>query len=239
MNENGKFIISLDFELHWGGVEIWNLKNCSQYFIETRKSIPIVLKIFEENEIRATWATVGFLFAKNKQQIHYFSPKNKPIYKRENLSTYNYFSKIGNNEADDPFHYGYSLINKIIQTKGQEVGTHTFSHYYCKEFGQTVEQFEEDLIAAQTIARENFGLKLNSLVFPRNKYNNQYLTTAKRVGIKIVRSNPNVWFLNNSYGILTPFIRATDTLFDISPSLAFESPKFKQGEITELAASRF
>jgi hypothetical protein len=38
--ENGKFIISLDFELHWGGVEVWDLQFKQEYFNNARIAIP-------------------------------------------------------------------------------------------------------------------------------------------------------------------------------------------------------
>lgn len=236
----GNFIISLDFELHWGGAEIWNLEKMQSYFSNTRLVIPQILSLFEENEIRATWATVGFLFAKDKQQLDKFTPTNKPTYINQTLSSYNYFDYVGNNEEKDPYHFAYSLIDKILKTKGQELSTHTFSHYYCNEEGQTTDQFEADLIAAQTISQENFKTHLLSIVFPRNQYNSSYLDVVSNQGIKIIRSNPNVWFWQNSYGKLTPILRALDTLFPISSSVSFQTNSLRRKNgIVELPASRF
>ena len=65
----GNFIVSLDFELHWGAPELWDLNEMREYFNDTRIGIPLVLKLFEKHEIHATWATVGFLFAKDKKQL--------------------------------------------------------------------------------------------------------------------------------------------------------------------------
>lgn len=237
--KNGNFIISLDFELHWGGAEKWELSKMQSYFLETRKSIPEVLRLFEEHNIRATWATVGFLFAKDKKQLLEFLPKDSPSYNNQKLSYYNYFDQVGKNEEEDPFHFGYSLIKKIIATKGQELATHTFAHYYCNESGQTPKQFGEDLRAAQAIAQENFNIQLQSLVFPRNQYNESYLEIAKQQGIAIVRSNPNVWFWEKNYGKLTPLFRATDTLISISSSLTFDNESIRKNEVVELPASRF
>ncbi|WP_026452202.1 polysaccharide deacetylase family protein [Aequorivita capsosiphonis] len=237
---NGKFVISLDFELHWGGAEIWDLQQMKDHFLDARKAIPATLREFEKNGIRATWATVGFLFAKDKEQLMDFSPINKPSYVNNKLSYYNYIEQIGNDEKEDPFHYGTSLIENIIQTNGQELATHTFSHYYCNEEGQTPEQFEADLKAAQAIAFENFNIKLESLVFPKNQYNHSYLEIVKRQGIKVIRSNPNVWFWQSSYGKLTPVLRAIDTLGPISSSISFNIKDLEnQNGVLELPASRF
>jgi peptidoglycan/xylan/chitin deacetylase (PgdA/CDA1 family) len=170
----GKFIISLDFELHWGGAEKWNLEKKRKYFLDTAQFIPELLEIFKENCIRTTWATVGFLFARDKTQLLDFSPKLIPSYEQKELSYYSIFPTLGNNEEIDPFHFASSLIKSIINTPGQELASHTFSHYYCNEPGQTPEQFDADLKSAQAIAKENFGIILQSLVFPRNQLNKDY-----------------------------------------------------------------
>lgn len=192
----GNLIISLDFELHWGAAERWNLELMKPYFDNTRRIIPLMLQLFEANNIKVTWATVGFLFAKNREQLLEFLPQEKPAYVDPMFNSYNLFhkNKVGECEASDPYHFGYSLIKKILNTEGQELASHTFSHYYCNEPGQNVQRFEEDLNAAQKISRQNFGIELRSLAFPKNQFNARYLTTAYNAGIKIVRSNPDVSF---------------------------------------------
>lgn len=237
--ETGKFIISLDFELHWGAPEKWNLNTKENCFDETRRSIPKVLALFKEYNIHATWATVGFLFAKSKAQAEAFFPLKKPSYSNQNLNYYNLFAQglVGENEDDDPYHFAPSLIQKIIDTPGQEMATHTFSHYYCNENGQSIEEFELDLKAAQNIAKENFQIELQSIVFPRNQFNEKYLSIAKKNGIKVVRSNPNVWFWKSNSKII-PLFRALDTLTPISTRLTFQIPVVRDG-LLQLPASRF
>lgn len=236
--DRGNFIISLDFELHWGEAENWDLNKKSKYFLNARCFIPELLNIFQKNNIRCTWATVGFLFANDKKQLSDFSPKRKPSYRNSELLYYNLFPKLGNDEDEDPFHYAPSLIQQILTTPGQELASHTFAHYYCNEPGQTVEQFDADLKAAQAIAKENFGTVLRCLIFPRNQFNKSYLNVAKANGIKVVRSNPNVWFWDKDFGILTPFFRALDTIFPISRSVCFNHPIAVNGLLL-LPASRF
>src|SRR6476620_3667862 len=114
--KQGKFIISLDCELHWGIADVADIASKKDYFDATRKSIPTVLSLFEKYGIHATWATVGFLFAKNKAQLLSFSPKNRPAYLNQKLSYYNMIDngEIGENETEDPYHYAPSLIEKIL-----------------------------------------------------------------------------------------------------------------------------
>ena len=238
--ESGKFVISLDFELHWGAAERWNLKLKKGYFDTTRRSIPMVLSLFEKYNIHATWATVGFLFAKNMQQLLAFCPKEKPTYKNNELSYYNLIdnNEVGNDEIEDPYHYASSLIELILKTPNQELGTHTFAHYYCNEEGQNKNQFKADLQAAQALAKENFNLELKSLVFPRNQFNSEYIDVAKQNGIKVIRSNPDVWFWKSNSKLI-PLARAFDTLIPISNTLTFDEKKVEKEGILLLPASRF
>ena len=239
--EKGTFVISLDFELHWGVADIWDLDDRLEYFDTTRKSIPLVLDLFTKHKIHATWATVGYLFATDRAQLLSFFPKKLPTYSKYSLSNYTLFNKnlVGENEEEDPYHFAPSLIELILKTPNQELGSHTFSHYYCNEEGQTAEDFNLDLEAAQKIAKENFNIHLESLVFPRNQVNDEYLEIAKQNGIKVVRTNPDVWFWKmQSKGI--GFARAIDTLISISKTVTFDNYFLKKNtSILSLPASRF
>ncbi len=237
----GSFIFSLDFELHWGAVEKGDLSKTEAYFTNTRASIPRVLELFQEKGIRATWATVGMLFASNRKQLEAYLPKVRPCY--ECAAELNYYSlfdddKIGPDEVSDPFHFAASLVKKILDTPGQDLGTHTFTHYYCNEPGQTIEQFEADLEAAQNIAKNLYDCSLHSLVFPRNQFNAAYAEAAHRAGIKVVRTNPAVWFWQRPVPMGSLF-RAMDTLFPISSKLTFKKLELTNDGVLLLPASRF
>jgi peptidoglycan/xylan/chitin deacetylase (PgdA/CDA1 family) len=237
---NGNLIISLDFELHWGAAEKWDLSKKKSYFDATRESIPLVLNLFKKYDIHATWATVGFLFAKNKEQLLDFCPTLRPSYDNNTLSYYNLIdnNEVGSDEKIDPYHYAPSLISLIIDTPNQELATHTFAHYYCNEKGQNKLQFDADLKAAQQLSKTNFNYDLKSLVFPRNQFNNEYLSIAKENGIEVVRSNPNVWFWKSNSKFIA-LARACDTLFSISKTLTFNKAKFFKNEVLMLPSSRF
>ena len=79
---NGIFIVSLDFELHWGGFEKWPIKNYEQYFLNTRNVIPELLKLFQKYEVHVTWATVGMLFHESKESMQKMAPDLKPAYNK-------------------------------------------------------------------------------------------------------------------------------------------------------------
>ena len=74
-----------------------------------------------------------------------------------------------------------------------EIGTHTYSHFYCLEEGQTTEQFDADINLACKVAKEN-GIKLNSIVFPRNQVSNEHLKICAKYDILSYRGNPQKYF---------------------------------------------
>jgi len=191
----GVFTISLDFELHWGGFEKWPLQEYRNYFLNTRAAIPRMLEMFTEFDVHVTWATVGLLFNGNKRELEEIAPLERPTYVNTRLSAYEYIRSagIGDTESEDPFHYAKSLIVKIAATPNQEIGSHTFAHYYCNEPGQQLEQFRFDLGSAVRAA-DRMGIKLRSLVFPRNQFNREYLQVCHEAGITSVRSNPSKWY---------------------------------------------
>ena len=157
MSENmkkGNFVISLDFEIFWGVWDVIRLDDYHDNLLGVRTVIPGLLLLFDKHKINATFATVGLLFFNDKKEMLEGLPERKPAYTNPNISPYtNQIDTVGNDETEDVFHFAPSLI-KMIQQSHQEVACHTFSHYYCLESGQTIEDFREDLRAAKRIAEK-------------------------------------------------------------------------------------
>jgi hypothetical protein len=189
---NGAFVISLDFELHWGVRDQYPLQGSYTANLEgARTAVPKMLELFEHYDIAATWATVGFLFARSKEELLSFYPKIKPSYTDKKYDPY--LEPLGNGEQDDPLHYAPSLIELIKNTPKQEIGTHTFSHYYCLEAGQTAEAFRDDLLSSIAIAK-SWDIDIRSIIFPRNQVNPEYVKIMLETGITIYRDNEASWF---------------------------------------------
>ena len=187
------FTISLDFELYWGIFDKVPLEGRKEYFSITRLVIPQMLSLFEKESIHVTWAIVGMLFADNWADWALAKPALPPTYGDDKFSSYRLKDAYAADTAYDKFFFAPDLVSQIQRTPHQEIGTHTFSHYYCQEQGQTLAQFESDLEAAKKIARRK-NISLESLVFPRNQYQKDYLKVCFKQGIKTVRSNPDIWF---------------------------------------------
>ena len=186
----GAFLISLDFELFWGVRDTRTLAGYGDRLLASRQVvIPSLLRLFERYQVHATWATVGFLFAESREELVRALPARRPRYTYPGFSPYEYVAGIGEDEAHDPYHFAPSLIRLIAAAPGQEIGSHTFSHYYCLEAGQDAEDFRADLHAAKAIAQRH-GVSLRSLVFPRNQVNQDYLGVCRELGFVCYRGNP-------------------------------------------------
>lgn len=187
----GALVVSLDFELHWGVRDVTPADGpYAQNLMGSRAAIPRMLRAFERHGVAATWATVGMLFARTRDELFDHAPALRPTYEDARLSPYE--ERIGKDEHDDPLHFAPSLVARIAETPRQELASHTYSHFYCLEPGQTKEQFEADLVAAQTIAKER-GATLRSLVLPRNQLNPAYAEACTRAGFRAFRGTGSRW----------------------------------------------
>ena len=193
---NGALVISLDFELLWGIFDKVQWEQKKDYFENTRKVIPQILQLFEDYEISCTWATVGMLFNENWDEWNQNIPQILPNYNNPELSAYAYGKEIQSRETE-AMCFAPDLIKKINNTPFQEIGTHTYSHYYCLEPGQNKDSFKADLIKNLELANKK-DIELKSLVFPRNQINADYLRICEDLGILNIRSNPNVWYWQNT-----------------------------------------
>lgn len=189
----GIFTISLDFELHWGVFDKKDRQQRKACYLNTLESIPKVLALFEKYNVHATWAVVGGVMAKDQQEWERWKPLTEPCYELEEYSAYAWVRKNGLDPAYHWAHFAPATVSTILSYRGQEMGTHTFGHFYCLERQAANEAFDADLKSAKAAA-EKFGCRLSSLVFPRNQFNPEHLRTCYANGIRVVRSNPSSWF---------------------------------------------
>jgi peptidoglycan/xylan/chitin deacetylase (PgdA/CDA1 family) len=187
----GALVISLDFELHWG------MRDHSEGhgavaadLLTSRDHVRQTADLFAERAIRATWATVGLLFASSREELGAFLPTVRPRYDRPELDPYT--EVLGEDEESDPLHFAGSLVRYLASVPGQEVASHTFSHYYCLEAGQDEDALRADLAAARAIAAP-LGLPLRSMVLPRNQWNPQYARAFRDAGFTIYRGPQPSW----------------------------------------------
>ena len=219
MNKNyGTFVISLDFELFWGVIDNKDIAQYQDNLAGVHSAVLKILETFEKYKIHATWATVGFLFFNSKEELVCSFPDKKPSYIDSSLSPYNFLKLNKLNNQDNPIYFAKNLIDKISRNDNQEIGSHTFSHYYCLEDGQNIEEFRSDILAAKNAARK-LNLNLESLVFPRNQVNVDYLPVCSELNINSYRGNQLSPLYRNSSSndsLLKRAFRLVDAYINVS-----------------------
>ena len=235
---SGGFVISLDFELHWGVRDHLTVEQYSQNLLGARQAVPAILDLFERFGIRATWATVGFLFFQSLDALKASLPEELPRYHKASLDPYRALSEVGRNEDEDPFHFAPSLIRKILAYEGQEVGTHTLSHFYTMAPGPTLESFRADLRVAKSVASQ-YGITLKSIVFPRNQISRQHIRICAEEGLIAYRSTEADPGIKSGNRVLGKALRLGDSYIKlngdgwVTPCIDEEYP------IVRLSQSRF
>ncbi|MBC7140425.1 MAG: polysaccharide deacetylase family protein [Defluviimonas sp.] len=236
---SGQFVISLDFELLWGVRDHSNKQAYGQNVLGAREAVPRMLELFEAHGIRATWATVGFLFCETRDELMAALPAERPAYKNPRLSNYSYLDEVGKDERSDPYYFGASLVDAIRKSPGQELGTHTMSHYYCLEDGQTLTAFEADLVAAKKLAEQR-RISLKSIIFPRNQFTQAHLQVCARHGVTHYRGNPTGWAYRAAKGAeQTPAKRALRLVDAYSGVLGSQTFAPGRDDPVDVSASRF
>lgn len=241
--KHGKLVISLDLELMWGVRDVQSLSAYGNNILGVQQVLPRLLQLFKKYKVDATFATVGLLFFENKAEMLQNLPVTFPPYHNKKLTPYaGYFDTVGNSAEDDPYHYGLNLIRQILEYPGHEISSHTFSHYYCLEDGQTIENFRDDLQAALKISAR-YSLRPTSLVFPRNQYNDAYLDVCKSLGIICIRGNENSWLYSARAGAkenqVRRALRLVDAFVNITGHHCYSDDYLNRPIPLNIPASRF
>lgn len=212
----GIFTVSLDFERIWGVHDV-NPLGYDANIDGVDNAIDRLLDTFNEYGIHSTWATVGLLFCKDVDELNNSLPDKVPHYDSALPNAYEYINEQAT--PNQSKHFSPEVILKISKVSGQEIGTHTFSHYYCSEKGQTINEFDCDIQSAVKIAKK-LELNIKSLVFPRNQFNVEYLEVLKKYNIKSYRGNEQHWVHRDGYkpddNYLKRAIRLLDSYINIS-----------------------
>lgn len=190
----GVLTISLDFELFWGMADLWDLdRDYKQLLERTRlRVVPRLLEQFASYDVHATWATVGFLLCRTADEIQAIRPSIEPGYNDPNLSPYRFLAGLGADESEDPWRLAPTIVEQILAVPGQEVGSHSFSHFYCLEPGATESSFAADLNAWRAAA-DRHGLNPSAICFGRNQYDDASIDVCERTGFQAYRGAERAW----------------------------------------------
>lgn len=234
----GIFCISLDFEKYWGVHDIINYKSVKENFMKVDEVVEKLLSLFKQYDIHATWASVGLLGIDNKELL-----SNIRIpYINQSFSPYPLNSeKLKNIPKEIVF--GQTQLKAILQSEGQDLGSHTFSHYYTLETGQKEIHFLKDLQLMSDLGKK-LSHRFKTIVFPRNQVNPAYLPLCANEGYVAFRGNQiNKYWTNSTYKEETfskKLLRSLDAYFPTSRtmSLSLNNLPMVSG-LVNIPASRF
>lgn len=73
--KKGTFVISLDYELHWGVFDAMSLDAYGTNLKNVNVVIDRILSLCDRYQVKITFATVGMLFANSKKELKKHNPK--------------------------------------------------------------------------------------------------------------------------------------------------------------------
>ena len=240
---SASLVISLDYELMWGMMDLPNAKQYGQTNVDNvHKAICEMLKLFEKYQVKVTFATVGLLMCQDVEEVVSIAPSLIPSYTKMGLSPYgNYLDSV--KLAKSSLYFSPNTVELLKDSNIVEIGTHTFCHYYCWEEGQTIEEFDADIKTAVEVAAKK-NIKVKSIVFPRNNVNEDYLSVCHKYGITSYRGNALNFFgerKSRLQFIIRRVCRLLDTYLPITDqcSYKYEELNVIKGHPVNIPASRF
>jgi len=232
------FVVSLDFEMFWGVSDIATVQQYGAHVAGEWAAVPQILELFSRYGVRATWATVGMLMCRDYADWRARCPAELPAYANGRLSNYT----IGPLVMQHPdLFFGRPLVEQILDTPGQELGSHTYSHFYCGELGATPEAFAADLQLATGICAEVGAPEPRSIVFPRNQCIDSFMPVVSGSGFQVIRGNSSSWLYCDGhrlrFGVFGRAARLVDSFIPLSGPNTWIP--HRRGLLTNVPASLF
>ncbi len=188
--DRGYFIISLDLELFWGVVSSKTIEGYGDHILSVNQVVDDLLELFRQFGISATWATVGFLFHRDFEELKRALPRPFPRYENSSLSTYSLIENWKDTYA--PYLFDSAIVERLRLDATQEIGSHTFSHLFSGAAGVTDRDFEADTESFNAAWKQQFNTPAPaSFVFPRNQVTDSHLKILRKRGIKVYRGTEN------------------------------------------------
>ena len=204
----------MDFERRWGVHHRLGL-DFAAYREHLENVQPVVVSLLElvtARNIRATWAAVGALACRDWHEYFARAPR-PPKYDNPTLAISPRYADL---DRDGHLHFAPDLLRLVHASRGQELGTHTFSHILMREPGVTPDDVTADLGAVGRLWQERFGAPPISLVFPRNQV--AFVPVIRSCGIRMWRGNETGWYHDcNETATNRPVARARRLLDAVNP----------------------
>ena len=235
----GTLVISLDFEMFWGLADFAREDEWAPIIHGVHDVVPRLLNLFQEFGVHATWATVGALMCDNKEEFINMLPyphaaQTEKVIRRLQLSDDSQNPKL------DKMLFAPELVEMIQGCDGQEIGTHTFSHYYCDDSTSEPVQFYRELEASRKLAEQK-GYSFNAAVFPRNQVSEAYVAEIQKTPIKCYRGVEGGWIakVKDKLGILGVSLWYLDNYIPLQRPCSFKAGAIEKHRPVNIRNSRF
>lgn len=202
--QKGVVVFSADIELSWGWRYEKNIREYLEKGQRERKNLPRILEMFEFYDIPVTWATLGHLFlhdcVRGENNLPH-SDMPRPQYFTNKFWHFRHGDWYDHDPCSSVEHapewYAPDLIQKILQSKiKHEVACHSFSHADFSDENCSVDLADAEIKKCMQLA-QNFGVKLESMVFPGNLAGN----------FKVLKENDFICYRKRTeFEIDTPFM---------------------------------
>jgi peptidoglycan/xylan/chitin deacetylase (PgdA/CDA1 family) len=190
---HARFVISLDFELFWGVGDTQTLGSYGRNVLGEWQAVPRMLALFRYHHVNVTWATVGAVMCRDYGEWRAL----RPLPRRD--APCRSVRACAEDELvmqHPKLFFARPLVERILDTEGQELATHTYSHFYCNDADATPAQFVDDLARARDLAAA-LGAGFQTVVFPRNQVSPAFLAVLPTAGIRVYRGNACHWLYRN------------------------------------------
>jgi peptidoglycan/xylan/chitin deacetylase (PgdA/CDA1 family) len=207
-------VISLDFELRWGLLDILghDLSRYRQNLEGVREAVPVLLEMFTRHQVRATWAVVGAVACSGWEEWRARAPA-WPRYADPALA---WDERYAQADLEGRLYFAPELVDLVARSEGQELGSHTFSHLYLGEPGVTEDDVLADGQAMAKLFQDRWQRTPKSFVFPRNQVAHTRALAAN--GISAWRENPHPFFWQKNLGPTQPLpVRALRLVDSLAP----------------------
>lgn len=240
---HGKLVISLDFELFWG-LAGWAEEKLFGYKPRIEGAVYALKQITEVLSKYQMKCTIGYVSGIQYNNVDEFleaAPTERPSYNNKVFSSYELLlSLVREEKIPQELLFRPDAVEMLKNNPLIELASHTFSHYYALEEGQTITQFESDIRTAKEENKKN-RIDTVSIIFPRNQIPREYKKICADCGFTHIRGNEES-LLYRSESTPSKFdykrvLRLIDCYINLTGHHSFKTPK--RDVLTDVTASRF
>ena len=228
--------VSLDLELIWGVRDHVGPGHPYLNWLQgVRPAVRALLTLFAAARVPACWAAVGHLFYEEyRGELGRKHPEMPRPTRPAGAPDWYADLPLGDTRSA-PLWYGADLIEQIAGCPvAQEIGGHTFSHLAATDPGVTRELFAAELAKSNELAARR-GLRLRSLVFPRNRVG--HLDVLREHGYVAYRGPNSEWYWRLPGRKLQAAGRLASDLAALTPPV--DLPVLKRQGVVEVPHSMF